>query len=218
MALRVIIVMLLLFPLTAFSQSSLYRSTPGKSALGMSLSFLDNGRILNGYLVSPLDTSTQAIFGAGIKLLDNENLDESTPPSPSGVVALEKTSGLGTTGLQSFLSGGFMASYRKYVSSETNITNLSIVDLTALGGAGIFKRLKSSSELVITPSFGVYYAYTWRTTNYRAPEETITTEFSDFSGAAGLQLDIAPEVSVWSTLIFSFDNPETILRVGFNWY
>ena len=210
--------MLLLFPLTAFSQSSLYRSTPGKSALGMSLSFLDNGRILDGYLVSPLDNSTQAIFGAGIKLLDNEILNESIPPSPSGVVALEKTSGLGTTGLQSFLSGGFMASSRKYVSSETNITNLSIVDLTLLGGAGIFKRLKSSSELVITPSFGVYYAYTWRTTNYRVSEETITTEFSDFSGAAGLQLDIAPEVSVWSTLIFSFDNPETVLRVGFNWY
>ena len=160
MALRVIIVMLLLFPLTAFSQSSLYRSTPGKSALGMSLSFLDNGRILNGYLVSPLDTSTQAIFGAGIKLLDNENLDESTPPSPSGVVALEKTSGLGTTGLQAFLSGGFMASSRKQVLSETNITSLSIVDLTTLGGAGIFKRLKSSSELVITPSFGIYYAST----------------------------------------------------------
>ena len=218
MALRVIIVMLLLFPLTAFSQSSLYRSTPGKSALGMSLSFLDNGRILDGYLVSPLDTSTQAIFGAGIKLLDNENLDESTPPSPSGVVALEKTSGLGTTGLQAFLSGGFMASSRKQVLSENNITSLSIVDLTTLGGAGIFKRLKSSSELVITPSFGVYYAYTWRTTDYRGPEEKITTEFSDFSGAAGLQLDIAPEVSVWSTLTFSFDNPETILRVGFNWY
>ena len=218
MAFRVIIVMLLLFPLTAFSQSSLYRSTPGKSALGMSLSFLDNGRILDGYLVSPLDNSTQAIFGAGIKLLDNEDLDESTPPSPSGVVALEKTSGLGATGLQAFLSGGFMASSRKYVSSETNITNLSIVDLTALGGAGIFKHLKSSSELVITPSFGVYYAYTWRTTDYREPEGKITTEFRDFSGAAGLQLDLAPEVSVWSALIFSFDNPETILRVGFNWY
>ena len=219
MALRVIIVMFLLFPLTAFSQSSLYRSTPGKSALGMSLSFLDNGRILNGYLVSPLDNSTQAIFGAGIKLLDNEDLDESTPPSPSGVVALEKTSGLGTTGLQAFLSGGFMASSRKQVLSESNITSLSIVDLTTLGGAGIFKRLKSSSELVITPSFGIYYAYTWRTTtNYGVSEETITTEFSDFSGAAGLQLDIAPEVSVWSTLTFSFDNPETVLRVGFNWY
>ncbi len=219
MMLRVIMVMFLLFPLTAFSQSSLYRSTPAKSALGISLSFLDNGKILDGYLVSPVDNSTQAIFGAGIRLLDNEDLNETSPPSPSGVVALEKTSELGTTGLQAFLSGGFMASSRKYVSSETNITSLSTVDLTPLGGAGIFKRLKSSSELVITPSFGVYYAYTWRTTtDYRVSEETITTEFSDFSGTAGLQLDIAPEVSVWSTLTFSFDNPETILRVGFNWY
>ena len=218
MVLRVIMVMFLLFPLTAFSQSSLYRSTPAKSALGMSLSFLDNGKILDGYLVSPVDNSTQAIFGAGIRLLDNEGLDETTPPSPSGVVALERTSGLGTTGLQAFLSGGFTASSRKYVSSDTNITSFSIVDLTGLGGAGIFKHLKSSSELVITPSFGVYYAYTWRTTDYRVSEETIKMEFSDFSGAVGLQLDIAPEVSVWSTLTFSFDNPETILRVGFNWY
>ena len=44
MMLRVTMVMFLLFPLTAFSQSSLYRSTPGKSALGMSISFLDNGK------------------------------------------------------------------------------------------------------------------------------------------------------------------------------
>jgi len=218
MALRVITVMLLLFPLTAFSQSSLYRSTPGKSALGMSLSFLDNGRILNGYLVSPVDNSTQAIFGAGIKLLDNEDFDATSPPSPSGVVALEKTSGLGTTGLQAFLSGGFMASSRKQVLSEGNITSLSIVDLTALGGAGIFKRLKSSSELVITPSFGVYYAYTWETKDDKLLATKVTTGFSDFSGTAGLQLDIAPEVSVWSTLTFSFDNPETVLSVGFNWY
>ena len=215
--LRVIIVMFLLFPLTAFSQSSLYRSTPAKSALGMSLSFLDNGRILDGYLVSPVDNNTQAIFGAGIRLLDNEVLNETTPPSPSGVVALERTNGLGTTGLQSFLSGGFMASSRKQVD-ESNITSLSIVDLTVLGGAGIFKPLKSSSELVITPSFGVYYAYTWRTTDYKVSEEKLKMEFSDFSGTVGLQLDLAPEVSVWSTLTFSFDNPETILRVGFNWY
>ena len=225
MVLRVIIVMLLLFPITAFSQSSLYRSTPEKSALGMSLSFLDNGKILNGYLVSPIDTSTQAIFGAGIRLLDNQNLtpslsgvSETTPPSPSGVIALEKTRALGTTGLQSFLSGGFMASSEKKVSSEDNLTLRSIVDLTALGGAGIFKCLQSSSELVITPSFGVYYAYTWQTTDYKLSGEKFAAEFSDFSGTAGLQLDLAPEVSVWSTLTFSFDNPETVLRVGFNWY
>ena len=218
MMLRVIMVMFLLFPLTAFSQNSLYRSTPGKSALGMSLSFLDNGRILNGYLVSPIDNSTQAIFGAGIKLLDNEGLNETTPPSPSGVVALEKTSGLGTTGLQAFLSGGFMASSKKKVSSRDNITLRSIVDLTALGGAGIFKRLKTSSEFVITPSFGIYYAYTWQTTDNNLLEQRNTTEFSDFSGTVGLQLDLAPEVSVWGTLTFSFDNPDTVLSVGFNWY
>ena len=53
MVLRVIIVMLLLFPLTAFSQTSSYMSTPGKSVIGMSISFLDNGRNLNGYLTSP---------------------------------------------------------------------------------------------------------------------------------------------------------------------
>ena len=74
-----------------------------------------------------------------------------------------------------------MASSRKQVD-ESNITSLSIVDLTVLGGAGIFKPLKSSSELVITPSFGVYYAYTWRTTDYKVSEEKLKMEFSDFSG------------------------------------
>ena len=71
MVLRVITVMLLLFPLTAFSQTSLYRLTPGKSALGMSISFLENGKNLSGYLTSPIDHSTQAIFGVGIGLLES---------------------------------------------------------------------------------------------------------------------------------------------------
>ena len=105
MALRVIMVMLLLFPLTVFSQTSSYMSTPGKSAIGMSICFLDNGRNLNGYLTSPIDHSTQAIFGVGIGLRDNEDLKgtgESIPPVPSGVVALEKQVDLEQRGFSPF--------------------------------------------------------------------------------------------------------------------
>ena len=199
MVLRVITVMLLLFPLTAFSQTSLYRLTPGKSALGMSISFLENEKNLSGYLTSPIDHSTQAIFGVGIGLLDNEPLKgtgDSIPPSPSGVVALERTSALGTTGLQSFLTGGVGASSAKRVRTEDNMTLRSVVGLRTFGGAGIFKRLKTSSELVMTPSFGVFYEYTWETTDYKLSDEKESAEFSDFSGGVGLQLDLAPEVSV----------------------
>ena len=221
MMLRVIIVMFLLFPLTAFSQSSLYRTDPGKSALGMSISFLDNGKNLTGYLTSPIDQSTQAIFAAGIGLFDNDqlaDLNASIPPSPSGTVALETTSSLGTTGLQSFLAGGVKASSAKGVLTNENITVISVVDLTAFGGAGIFKRLKTSSELVMTPSFGIFYSYTWETTDYKLLAEKESTEFSDFSGGIGLQLDLAPEVSVWGGLSFSFDTSDTALTVGVSWH
>ena len=221
MMLRVAMIMFLLFPLTAFSQSSLYRSDPGESALGMSISFLDNGKNLTGYLTSPIDQRTQAIFAAGIGLFDNDqlaDLNASIPPSPSGAVALETTSSLGTTGLQSFLVGGVKASSAKGVLTDENITILSIVGLTAFGGAGIFKRLKTSSELVMTPSFGVLYSYTWETTDYKEWGEKESTEFSDFSGGVGLQLDLAPEVSVWGTLSFSFDSSDTALTVGVTWH
>ena len=213
--------MFLLFPLTAFSQSSLYRSAPGKSALGMSISFLDNRKNLNGYLTSPIDHNTQAIFAAGIGLFDNDqlaDLNASIPPSPSGAVALETTSSLGTTGLQSFLTGGVKASSAKGVLTDDNITVVSIVDLTAFGGAGIFKRLQTSSELVMIPSFGVFYSYTWETADYKLLGSKESTEFSDFSGGIGLQLDLAPEVSVWGALTFSFDTSDTALTVGVNWY
>ncbi len=230
MVLRVIMVMLLLFPVTAFSQSiiynldpqsSVYKSAPGKSALGMNISFINNGKNFSGYLTSPIDHSTQAIFGVGIGLLDNERLTgagTSIPPSPSGVVALEKTSGLGTTGLQSFLTGGFRASSAKEVLTQENTTLFSTVDLTAFGGAGIFKRLKTSSELVMTPSFGVYYAYTWRTAEDKTLSDKKTIESSNFSGEVSLQLDLAPELSIWGALRFSFDTSDTILTVGFNWH
>lgn len=211
--------MLLLFPLTAFSQSSLYTSTPGKSALGMNINFLETETILRGHLISPIDHSTQMIFNVGIGLADNEKLkglNGSIPPSLSGSVALEKMRGLGTTGLQSFLSGGLTA-VRGALTDE-NITLLSIVQLTAFGGAGIFKRLKTSSELVITPSFGVFYGYTWVRTDYKLSDQKESTELSDFFGSIGLQLDLAPEVSVWGGLGFSFNTPNTILSVGVNWY
>ena len=221
MMLRVTMAMFLLFPLTAFSQSSLYRSDPGESALGMSISFRDNGKNLTGYLTSPIDQRTQAIFAAGIALFDNDqlaDLNASIPPSPSGAVALETTSSLGTTGLQSFLVGGVKASSAKGVLTDENITAVSIVDLTAFGGAGIFKRLKTSSDLVMTPSFGVFYSYTWETTDYKLFDKKESTEFSDFSGGIGLQLDLAPEVSVWGALSFSFDTSDTALTVGVSWH
>ena len=219
--LRVTMVMFLLFPLTAFSQTTPYTSTPGKSVIGMSISFLDNGKNLNGYLTSPIDQSTQAIFSVGIGLFDNDQLAEinaSIPPSPSGVVALEKTSPLGTTGLQSFLAGGVGASSAKRVRTPDDVTLRSVVGFTAFGGAGIFKRLKTSSDWVMTPSFGVSYGYTWLTTDYKRLGQKESTEFSDFSGSVGLQIDLAPEVNIWGALTFSFDSSDTALTVGVNWH
>ena len=188
----------------------------------MSISFLDNGRNLNGYLtVSPVDHNTQAIFAAGIGLFDNENLKgtgESIPPAPSGVVALEKTSGLGTTGLQSFLSVGVGASSAKRIRTVDDVMLRSVVGLTAFGGAGIFKRLKTSSDWMMTPSFGVSYGYTWLTMDDKWLGQKETTESGEFSGGVGLQLDLAPEVTIWGALTFSFDTSATALTVGVNWH
>lgn len=272
MMLRATMVMVLLFPLAAFSQStiynldsqgSLYRSTLGRSALGVNISFLENGKNLGGYLVSPIDHSLQVIFGVGIGLFDTgkfrdfgtipeplsyedlqkriasidyqelrefspsisfldplelETLGGSIPPAPFAAVALEKTSAVGTTGLQSFLLGGVGASSLKGVLGADNTPLFSIVDLIAFGGAGIFKRLKTSSELAITPSFGVFYAYTWETVDDKIFDVKKNAEAGNFSGVAGMQLDLAPEFSIWSTLTFSFDTSDTILSVSVNWH
>ena len=105
MASRVITVMLLLFPLTAFSQNSFYTDQlRGKDALGMSLSFLDNGKIVSMDILSPLSIIAHKRFLV-LALNCWIALDCGTrkhsahtvllcPPSPFGVVALEKTSGL----------------------------------------------------------------------------------------------------------------------------
>ena len=100
--------------------------------------------------------------------------------------------------------------------------------LTAFGTAGIFKRLKTSSDWVMTPSFGVSYAYTWLTTDDKWLDQKETTESGEFLGGVGLQLDLAPEINIWGALtlanapsfgIFgSFDTSDTILTVGVNWH
>ena len=193
----------------------------------MSISFLDNGKLLSGHLATPIDDNTQAIFAAGIGLLDRiELLDKKTlealgvsiPPAPSGAVVLERTSVVGTKGLQSFLIGGTGASSVKVVWIDGNKPFLSSVGWTAFGGAGIFKRLKTSSELVMTPSFGVSYAYTWATAEDKESGAKETAESGNFSGAVGMQLDLAPEVSVWGGLSFSFDTSDTALTVGISWH
>ena len=165
--------------------------------------------------------STQAIFAVGIGLRDNEAreaIGQSIPPSPAGTVALQKTSGLGTTGLQSYVSGGVQARSRKLVQTVDDVTLESVVDLIAFGDAGIFKRLKTSSDWVMTPSFGVSYKYTWSTIDDISLPQKETKESGDFLGGVALQLDLAPEVNIWGALRFSFDTSDTVLTVGVNWH
>ena len=221
MMLRIIATIFLLFPVAGFSQSSFHNVTPGRSALGISVSFLENGKVFGGSLATPIDDTAQLVFAAGIGLLEDEKFERfntAIPPSPAASIALVKTSGLGTTGLKSFISGGLAVNSEKEVLRENNRTIISQVGLEASAGAGIFKHLNTSSELVATPIIAISYGYTWTTEDNKLDDTKETTESGSFSGSAGLQLDITPEISIWSLLNFSFDDPDTILSVGFNWY
>ena len=226
-------VIFLLFPVAAFSQQmsvspvsgtkmpsgfpiDFYRSTRGLDSLGISISFLEDGKVLGGNLAIPIDERLQAFLGVGLGLFDDLEINgnfkgptNSIPPSPIAAAGMVLTSDPGKTGLQSFLSGSFNVISMKAVR---DVPLVSIVGLTAQGVGGVFKRLEVSSEWVAIPFLGVSYAYTWAITDNKISDVKETTESDSFSGLVGLELELAPELSVWGSLTFSFDSSDTIVK------
>ena len=203
----------------AFAQSSFHELTPGRSILGFSIDFLEDGEILGGTLRYAISKSSAANFSVGVGLFDKQGGLTFTP-SPVASFDIGRTEKLGQTPLGYFSYIGFGVASVRGIDSHTNQVVSTALSLGPSVRLGVFKPLDLSGDITVFPSFGLSYTYSWTTVgvNYSDLDLNNSTEAGDFSGVLGIELAASPRFGMLGGLDFSFDESETIFFMGVNFY
>ena len=224
-----VVLMFVLYPVTAYSQTSLYRLPTADTSLGLTLSKQDIG------ITKPKDTTTvganldygieddlKISFQVGVGLTDATDV----PPAPNGVVGIVRLKPLGDTGLDYFWRGDFGAVFFRSVQESTNQVLERSRILRLLGAAGVLKRLETASGQVMHPFFVLSYVRSWETSEADAEfaEELENLVFKksmrhgDLAGEIGIEIELSPTVTALGGLQFSFERSDIAFRVGLNFY
>ena len=139
----------MLFPIIAYSQTSLYRLPTANTSLGLALSQQNIG------IIKPKDTTTVSAnldygieddlkisFQVGVRLTDTTDV----PPAPNAVVSIMRLKPLGDTGLEYFWGADFGAVFFRSVQASTDrILERSRI-LSFSGAAGVLNVWKLSLD------------------------------------------------------------------------
>lgn len=221
--------MLVLYPVTAYSQASLYQLSTEDTSLGLTLNKQDIG------ITKPKDTTTiganlyygiqddlKVSFQVGVGLTGPTNV----PPAPTGQISIAQIKPLGDTGLQYFWNADLDAVFFRIVQESTNQV-LERSRLIGLSGAvGVLKRLETESGQVINPFFALSYTKFWENleTNVESAEilEDLvfkqTKDSGDFGGEIGVEIELSPTMTALGSFRFSFENSDVVFRAGLNFY
>ena len=219
----------MLYPITAYSQTSLYQLPTADTSLGLALSQQDIG------ITKPKDTTTVSAnldygieddlkisFQVGIGLTDETDV----PPAPTGVVSVVRLKPLGDTGLDYFWRGDFGSIFFRSVQASTDRVLERSRILRLSGAAGVLKRLETASGQVMHPFFALSYIRSWETseTNAEFTEELEDLVFKksighgDLAGEIGIEIELSPTITALGGLQFSFERSDIAFRIGLNFY
>lgn len=219
----------MLYPITAYSQTSLYRLPTANTSLGLALSKQDIG------ITKPKDTTTvganldygleddlKISFQFGVGLTDAI----AVPPAPNGGISIVQLKPLGNTGLEYFWRGDFGAGFFRSVQETTNLILERSRILSLSGAAGVLKRLETESGRVMHPFYALSYIRSWEAleTNAEFDEELEDLVFKksmgrgDLVGEIGIEIELSPTVTALGGLQFSFERSDVAFRVRLNFY
>ena len=203
-----------LLPITAYSQTSLYKLPKGRTGLGLGFSTTENIDTISGSLDYGIDKDLRVSLTAGVGLIEDDEFNRSLeiPPAPAAGLSILRINALGQTGLDYFLSGGFSALFSRTVDAETNETFVKTRTLGLTGGGGVLKRLGRG----VTPFFGVYYSNAWAVTERQWPGLEEAVSDSNILGEAGVEIVVSRSTSIIGSLLFSFESSDTTFSVGIN--
>ena len=215
---RYIIFFLALLPITAYSQTSLYKLPKGRTGLGLGFSAAENINTISGSLDYGIDKDLKISFTAGVGLIEDDEYNKTLeiPPAPAGGLSIVRINSLGQTGLDYFLNGRFSAVFSRTVDAATNETFVKTRTLGLTGGGGLLKRLGTKSGWSLTPFFGVYYSNAWAVTERQWMELEEAVSNSSILGEAGMEIAVSRTTSIVGSVLFSFESSDTVFSIGIN--
>ena len=215
---RYIIFFLALLPITAYSQTSLYKLPKGRTGLGLGFSAAENINTISGSLDYGIDKDLKISFTAGVGLIEDDEYNKTLeiPPAPAGGLSIVRINSLGQTGLDYFLNGNFSAVFSRTVDAATNETFVKTRTLGLTGGGGLLKRLGTKSGWSLTPFFGVYYSNAWAVTERQWTELEEAVSNSSILGEAGMEIAVSRTTSIVGSVLFSFESSDTVFSIGIN--
>ena len=207
-----------LLPITAYSQTSLYKLPKGRTGLGLGVSTTESIDTISGSLDYGIDKDLRVSFTAGVGLIEDDDYNGTLeiPPAPAAGLAVVRIGALGETGLDYFLNGSFSAMFSRIVDAATHETFVKTRTLGLTGGGGVLKRLNTKSEWSLTPFFGVYYSNAWAVTERRWPGLEKTVSDSRILGEAGVEIVVSRSTSIIGSVLFSFESSDTTFSIGIN--
>ena len=131
-----------LLPITAYSQTSLYKLPKGRTGLGLGFSTTENIDTISGNLDYGIDKDLRVSLTAGVGLIEDDAFNRSLeiPPAPAAGLSIVRINALGQTGLDYFLNGSFSAIFSRTVDAVTSETFIKTRTLELTGGGGLLKR------------------------------------------------------------------------------
>ncbi len=218
---------LVLLPVTAYSQASLYRLSTAETSFGIGIIRQGMGiitsrdtTIIGGNLDYRIENNLKLSFQAGVGLTDAVDV----PPSPIGGIGIVHIEPLGETGLEYFGGGDFGAAFFRAVRESTNQVLERSRLLRLSGTIGILKRLETENELEINPFFALSYSRFWETSEVNAEfaEELEglvfkkSADYGDLAGEVGVEIELSSMTTGLVAFKFSFERSDAAFRIGLN--
>ncbi len=212
---------LVLYPVAAYSQVSFKKLPIGKTGYGFEFSPQTDVTTIGARLDYGINTDSKISFGMGIGFTDDDDLGSyggDIPPSPGVGVSILHIQPLGQSELEYFMQGGFAAGFARVVDDATNETLVNSRAYTLSGGGGILKRLKTQSDWVIIPYFGLSYTNVWATVESLLYDYEETDSDGSFGGTIGMEIEMSPKMSLIGSFAFSFQSSDTVFGIGLNFH
>ena len=220
--------LLILFPMTAESQMSLYPLPKRAAAFGVTFDYQQNDslfknicgdllfniRTFQTHIDYRLNRDVKISLIPGISFTDVNLAD--VPPSPTAEIRLTNMGPLGTTTLDYFLIGSFGADYAQLHNACVDVLHL--IDMQLVGGIGLSHTLRTQSEVTIIPFFGAFYSNIWR--NISTQRQILIDNTSGlFTGRVGAEIALTDSINIIGTWNFSFEGPENAyFQIGLNFH
>ena len=218
-----------LIPVTAYSQTGLYDLQQGGMAIGVGVSGLDfrsqDAFGIGGNLSYGINNQTKIVLTANMGIVDSDRYgSEFDVPLPVAIgVGPVHVGALGQTGLNYFLAGAFYRGYSSGISrpldAPADPTLLSVRTNGFSSGGGISKRLETNFGWFLNPFCGVSYSRSWtRVSREEEPKIRRNRVSSYFRGRIGLEIEVAPMVSVVGTFGILLEDFDSSFSIGLNFH